>query len=158
MKERFGDFPEALSNTVDIASRCNLELEFGKLHMPDFPIPEGYKDLDDYLKAESEEGLSSMEEALMTLERQPRDEEAVATVFRVAHTLKGTAAMFDFTGVERLAHALEELLDRLRQHSIEVTGELVSLLLRAVDVLRETIPEAAAGRGELRPGATSMLE
>ncbi len=108
--------------------------------------------------AESEEGLASMEEALMVLERRPRDEEALGRVFRIAHTIKGTAAMFDFTGVERLAHALEELLDRLRERTLRLTGELVSLLLRAVDVLRTMIPEATAGSSEMRPAESSLLE
>jgi DNA polymerase-3 subunit alpha len=57
MVERFGDVPEALSNTVEIAERCNLELEFGKTHMPYFPVPDGYSDLDSYLKSEAESGL-----------------------------------------------------------------------------------------------------
>ncbi len=108
--------------------------------------------------AESEEGLSSMEEALMILERQPRDEEALGMVFRIAHTIKGTAAMFDFTAVERLAHVLEELLDRLRGRSLPLTGELASLLLRAVDVLRVMILEAAAGNLEMGQEGKSILD
>jgi DNA polymerase-3 subunit alpha len=57
MEEKFRDYPEALSNTVDIASRCNLELDVGKIHMPHFPVPDGYKDLDSYLGIEAEAGL-----------------------------------------------------------------------------------------------------
>ncbi|HET7035335.1 MAG TPA: DNA polymerase III subunit alpha [Thermomicrobiaceae bacterium] len=37
----FGELPEALENTVRIAERCNVELEFGRLHLPDPGIPEG---------------------------------------------------------------------------------------------------------------------
>ena len=108
--------------------------------------------------AESEEGLAAMEEALMALERRPDDDEAVATAFRVAHTLKGTAGMFEFADVERFAHTLEELLDRLRERSLAVTGERVSLLLQAVDALREMIPAAAAGGEQLPPAARSVLD
>ena len=108
--------------------------------------------------AESEEGLVSMEEALMVLESRPRDEDALGQVFRIAHTIKGTAAMFDFTAVERLAHVLEELLDRLRRRSLAVTGELVSLLLRTVDVLRTMIPEAEAGSSKMRPAERSVFD
>ncbi|AEF94551.1 DNA polymerase III, alpha subunit [Desulfotomaculum nigrificans CO-1-SRB] len=38
----FGEIPEALTNTVRIAERCHVELEFGKLHLPYFTVPEGY--------------------------------------------------------------------------------------------------------------------
>ncbi len=57
MEERFRETPEALSNTVEIADRCNVEITFGKLHMPHFPVPEGYDDLDSYLGAEAKAGL-----------------------------------------------------------------------------------------------------
>ncbi len=41
MKEGFKDTPEAIATTVEIAERCNLELEFGDYHFPEFPVPEG---------------------------------------------------------------------------------------------------------------------
>lgn len=37
----FSDVPDAIANTLEIADRCNLELTFGKYHIPDYPIPEG---------------------------------------------------------------------------------------------------------------------
>ncbi|MGL5207444.1 MAG: DNA polymerase III subunit alpha, partial [Acidaminococcaceae bacterium] len=41
MLSKFSDVPEAISNTLKIAERCNVELEFGHLLLPEFPIPEG---------------------------------------------------------------------------------------------------------------------
>lgn len=41
MEELFVDVPEALENTVKIANACHVELEFGKLHLPAFALPEG---------------------------------------------------------------------------------------------------------------------
>ena len=43
MQELFADLPGALEKTVEIADKCDLELDFGKSLMPDFPIPEGYE-------------------------------------------------------------------------------------------------------------------
>ena len=37
----FADIPEAIENTVHIASRCSLEIELGKAYLPDFPTPAG---------------------------------------------------------------------------------------------------------------------
>jgi DNA polymerase III subunit alpha len=56
MAALFADLPEALENTVELARRCTLELEFGKYYLPDFPVPEGY-DLDSYIRELSRHGL-----------------------------------------------------------------------------------------------------
>lgn len=45
----FGEFREAMDNTAAIAERCNVELEFGTLHLPDFKVPEGHS-VDSYLE------------------------------------------------------------------------------------------------------------
>jgi DNA polymerase-3 subunit alpha len=41
MRDVFKDFPEAITNTLEIAERCNLEIEFGKSKYPEYPAPEG---------------------------------------------------------------------------------------------------------------------
>jgi DNA polymerase III subunit alpha len=56
MEALFADLPEALENTVELARRCNLELQFGTYYLPDFPVPEGY-DLDSYIRELSRQGL-----------------------------------------------------------------------------------------------------
>src|SRR5699024_200440 len=56
MQDLFADVPSALENTLEIAQRCNLELELGKPRLPDFPTPDGIT-LDDYLIQLSKEGL-----------------------------------------------------------------------------------------------------
>ncbi len=50
MAALFPDWPEALENTVKIAQRCNLEFEFGKYHLPEFKLPEGWDDPDKYFR------------------------------------------------------------------------------------------------------------
>ncbi|HHO68647.1 MAG TPA: DNA polymerase III subunit alpha, partial [Gammaproteobacteria bacterium] len=56
MAELFADLPEALENTVEIARRCNLELELGKNYLPEFPIPAGLT-MDEYFRQQAREGL-----------------------------------------------------------------------------------------------------
>lgn len=58
MKKLFEDFPQAIENTIRIAEQCNLGLEFGKTHLPDFPPPQGFDDLDCYLDFLSLKGLA----------------------------------------------------------------------------------------------------
>ncbi|MBU3615823.1 DNA polymerase III subunit alpha [Polynucleobacter sp. JS-Polo-80-F4] len=56
MEKRFADLPAALTNSVEIAKRCNLSLVLGQPRLPDFPIPPGIT-LEDYLLQQSEVGL-----------------------------------------------------------------------------------------------------
>ena len=56
MQELFADLPEALENTVQIAQRCNIDVQLGKHFLPDFPTPDGMS-IDDYLRHVSHEGL-----------------------------------------------------------------------------------------------------
>ncbi len=57
MKALFPEAPEAITTTVEVAEKCNLDLELGKIHLPDFPIPEGFRDADHYLEFLAREGL-----------------------------------------------------------------------------------------------------
>ncbi len=56
MIESFREVPEAISNTVEIAERCNLELKLGAHHLPDFPVPPG-ETLDSLIEAKAKTGL-----------------------------------------------------------------------------------------------------
>lgn len=56
MREIFGEFPEALDNTHDIAMRCNVEFTFGEYHIPEFRSPEGLTS-QEYLRKLCREGL-----------------------------------------------------------------------------------------------------
>ncbi len=53
---KFSDIPEALENTVDIAKRCNVELDLGKTFLPKYKVPEGF-DLDSYFRKVAMDGL-----------------------------------------------------------------------------------------------------
>ena len=56
MIELFSDIPEALTNTVRIAEKCNIDLELGKFYLPDFEVPDEFS-REDFLRKISKEGL-----------------------------------------------------------------------------------------------------
>jgi len=56
MQKLFSDYPESLETTIEIAEKCNLSLELGKFHLPNFPLPEGHT-AETYIKSLAEEGL-----------------------------------------------------------------------------------------------------
>ncbi|OGA96906.1 MAG: DNA polymerase III subunit alpha [Betaproteobacteria bacterium RIFCSPLOWO2_12_FULL_66_14] len=63
MAQAFADLPEALANSVEIAKRCNFELELGKSKLPLFPTPSGVS-LDDHLASQAKAGLARRLKAL----------------------------------------------------------------------------------------------
>ena len=56
MNYLFGEYNNALKNTVLISERCNVELEFGNLHLPEFKLPQGFTN-SEYLYKLSMEGI-----------------------------------------------------------------------------------------------------
>ncbi|ELZ46423.1 CheA signal transduction histidine kinase [Halorubrum californiense DSM 19288] len=98
--------------------------------------------------AEAEDGITDLNNALLALEADPEDAEAMDDVFRVAHTLKGNAAAMGYEGVSDFGHALEDLLDAVRQGEREVTPELMDLLFEGVDAV-ESMVEEIADTGEV---------
>ncbi|SDN34441.1 DNA polymerase III subunit alpha [Pseudomonas jinjuensis] len=75
MAELFSDLPEALENTVEIARRCNIEVQLGKYFLPNFPIPIEGMDINDYLRHVSYEGLEERLAVLWPKETTPDYEE-----------------------------------------------------------------------------------
>jgi len=108
--------------------------------------------------AESEEGLSIAEQALVALESRPEDEECLGTVFRATHTLKGNASSLGFQALTEFAHVLEDILDRLRRRELRVTTPLITLLLRSIDALRQMVPDAVSGTEGMRPEQRTLLK
>jgi two-component system chemotaxis sensor kinase CheA len=107
--------------------------------------------------AESEEGLSLAEQALVALESRPEDEESLGTVFRATHTLKGNASSLGFPALTEFAHVLEDILDRLRKRELTATTPLITLLLRSIDALRQMVPDAVSGTEGMQPGHRTLL-
>src|SRR5579884_1199655 len=86
--------------------------------------------------AEADEHTAALEAGLLRMEEAPGDTEALNSIFRAAHSIKGTSGTFGFDEVARFTHAIESLLERMRSGEVEPSRERIGLLLRTVDVLR----------------------
>ena len=64
MCKLFADIPSALANTVEIAKRCNIEIELGKYYLPNYPIPEGMT-MDEFFIEVSKKGLEERLETIL---------------------------------------------------------------------------------------------
>ncbi len=84
---------------------------------------------------EAREHIGVLEQGLLALEDPSLAADAVQSVFRAAHSIKGGAASLGFEALSEFTHHLESTLDSVRSGHAPVTRELSSLLLRATDLL-----------------------
>lgn len=84
---------------------------------------------------ESRDGLQRVGQLLMALESQPADDELLAELFRLVHTMKGNSGLFDFPEMTLVLHAGEDLMVRVRDGQQAYTQLLADTLLQMVDFL-----------------------
>lgn len=99
---------------------------------------------------EASEHLDAAEAAMLTLENQVDDADALNLIFRSVHTIKGMAGFMNLEQIGLLAHDAENLLDRARKGAVLLTGEAADAVFRSIDMLKTMIGRlrvAIAGDG-----------
>ncbi|GMR08519.1 MAG: chemotaxis protein CheA [Gammaproteobacteria bacterium] len=96
-------------------------------------------------ETEANELLDDMEQSLLQLENDPNDMDHINSVFRAAHTIKGSAGLFAYEAVISFTHGVESVLDRVRAEELEISHDLLSLLLNCRDVMGQLVDAAIAG-------------
>ena len=102
--------------------------------------------------SEGLEYIVASESALLTLEDNPENREALDTVFRAFHTVKGTSAFLGLTRAAAFAHEAESLLSRVRDKEFSYSGGCAELALRSIDMLKDLLQSVEAaldGNGSL---------
>lgn len=94
---------------------------------------------------ESGEHLSAVEAQLLALERNPGNTEAINTIFRGFHTIKGLAGFLEFPGIQGFAHEVETLLDLARTSKIAVDSDLIDVILQSADYLNQCLKGVEKG-------------
>jgi DNA polymerase-3 subunit alpha len=137
MKARFADTPEAVRNTLEVADKCCVEIEFGKLHYPVFQPPEHFT-REGYLRHLLAEGLrkryglhvrAEAHEFIFERVEDPRRLPTLAPVAPTATAATGGAPAAPDS--DAVAAAVKALLDRLQLELkvIEKTGFLSYFLI-----------------------------
>ncbi|MEN6544044.1 hybrid sensor histidine kinase/response regulator [Parvibaculum sp.] len=106
--------------------------------------------MDDLLNeflAETVEALELLDSELVELEQRPADPALLGSIFRIMHTIKGTCGFLGLPRLEAVAHAAEDVLGKVRDGELTVSADTVSLVLAALDRIKELIAElGVAGR------------
>jgi two-component system, chemotaxis family, sensor kinase CheA len=93
---------------------------------------------------ESNENLDRLDQELVKLESDPTSKDLLAGIFRTIHTIKGSCGFLGFARLEKVAHAGENLLSRLRDGALSLNAEITSGLLAMVDAVRKMLAEIQA--------------
>nr|WP_132657170.1 chemotaxis protein CheA [Pseudomonas aeruginosa] len=95
---------------------------------------------------ETEEHLATLELLLIGLDLDRPDSETLHSIFRAAHSIKGSSGMFGFDDITAVTHELETLLDRIRCGQMGLRPDMISSFLEARDVLQRLLDAHRSGR------------
>ena len=99
--------------------------------------------------AECRELLQQMEELLLQLEVTPDDQESINAMFRAAHTIKGSAGLFGLDDIVEFTHAVENLLDQVRDGKVSITTAMIAELLLCRDHIGYLVEHASDKNSEM---------
>jgi two-component system chemotaxis sensor kinase CheA len=107
--------------------------------------------MDDLLReflTETNEGLGVLDVELVKLEQNPNDPDLLSNIFRLMHTIKGTCGFLGLPRLEAVAHSGENVLGRVRDGDLEVTPDVVSIILECLDRIRMILETLEATESE----------
>ncbi|MFP4180918.1 MAG: Hpt domain-containing protein, partial [Spirochaetaceae bacterium] len=112
--------------------------------MSDYLDPNNEELLKDfYIEAELQ--IDTLEQNILVLENDPGEKDSIDEIFRAAHTLKGAAATVQMTQLAEFTHLVEDVLDGIRSGETTADEELIDLLLKSIDVIKEMLQTAKDG-------------
>ncbi len=98
--------------------------------------------MDDLLNeflTETFESIEVVDVELVELEKDPNNKSVLDNIFRLVHTIKGTCGFLGLPRLEAVAHSGENVLGKFRDGEMEVTPEAVTLILKALDRIKEIL-------------------
>ena len=100
----------------------------------------------DVFLEEADDQLQELNKNLLDLEQNPDNEETINNIFRAAHSLKSSAAFVGLNDLSELAHKMENLLQGIRDKTMNITPEIIEILFRCFDVINTVIDEVSQGQ------------
>ncbi len=112
-------------------------------------------DYKDVFIEEAREQVDLLNDRLLDIEKDPGNQQFVNDIFRVAHTLKSSAAFMGMSDLSDFCHKVESLFQKIRDKEIELKTDLVDLLFKSLDKIKESV-EAFAETSEIIGGFESL--
>ena len=89
--------------------------------------------------AEASEGIQALDNKIVELEKNPDDAALIGSIFRVMHTIKGTCGFLGLDKLGSIAHAGENIMDKIRNKQLKVSETNISAILAAIDAIKDII-------------------
>ncbi len=106
--------------------------------------------------SEANTHLTDAEAELLKIEENPHNIEAINTVFRAFHSIKGVAGFLNLRQIGSLAHSTESLLDLARKGVVTLWGDATDAILQAIDLMKELVNLLPAAVNEGRAIAPDL--
>ncbi len=149
------------SSAAATSREFNCEFSDSTEASPAVPLCQDRELLGDFI-LESRDHLAQLEVQMITLEKEPGNTEAIHTVFRAFHTIKGLAGFLDLADMREVAHETETLLGQAREGELTITADAVDAVLASADFLQawlNHLDERLAGRAaEQIPEKLRLIE
>ncbi len=94
--------------------------------------------LEDFL-VEAFELIEQLDQNLVELEGNPDDLELLNSIFRVAHTIKGSSSFLNFDVLTRLTHHMEDVLNKARHGDLKLTPDVMDVVLESIDLMKSLL-------------------
>lgn len=95
--------------------------------------------------SETAELLEKLDDDLIALEKTPEDTELMNSIFRSIHTVKGASSFLGFELLVKVTHKTEDVLNRLRKGELQLTSEIMDVVLEATDLVKTLVADIKAG-------------
>src|SRR5689334_6504138 len=107
---------------------------------------------------ESQENLDRLDRDFVEWEKHPEERERLDHTFRTMHTMKGMSGCLGFGKLERIAHSGENVLEKLREGTLEISPEVTGALMRMVDAVREMLASLEKNESEGETDYSRLIE
>ncbi|MBN4054171.1 chemotaxis protein CheW [Nitrospira defluvii] len=94
------------------------------------------------------ESVGRLDQEFVELEKEPTNSSLIGSIFRTVHTIKGTCGFLGLPNLEKVSHGAENILSAMRDRTIDVTEDGITILLEAVDAIKEILEHIEAHKKE----------
>jgi two-component system chemotaxis sensor kinase CheA len=94
---------------------------------------------------ETKELIEQFEKSLLQLEKEPNNTDAIQSLFRAAHTIKGSSSSLGFDSLAKFTHSLESLMDMVRSSKLALNQNIINILFKGLDFIQEAVDDIEEG-------------
>ena len=145
------DIPDA-KETISDSGTKNIDSNEETIDLDSAPVAEELdedeKEIIEDFVTESIENLNEIEVALIDLEQDTENIDAINSIFRPFHTIKGVSGFINLRRINKLAHSAENLLDMARSMTIKIDSTVIDIILATVDMLKKMVEGVRDGLAE----------